>query len=298
MTKIYKKIIYISALSIIITSSKIYTAKASNEVNILNELSLVSSKKIIHTKEKKWRKKCFNTYLKELRKTKEKGWFKKFRKTKSAYCTEYDYTLYATAQNASPDIAKWVTAAASSANPKVLITDGDVSFGDIQPSSNAISTDTLSLRTNGLTIINTVALQWRTNYNIVTAEDSSSGLQGPDTNSNGIRDDIDRLIAAKFSQTPDIKKAAEQDARAIQSLMEAATQEEVYAAVEKVTRATKCIYQALPEHTLEQEKLRDTMIKTLEAWTANTRERLVKYMDSNKLAGGGYYPEQSGSACD
>ena len=51
---------------------------------------------------------------------------------------------------------------------------------------------------------------------------------GLDKNINGIRDDVDALIAQKFSKTPQIKRAAEQKARAIQLFLEVATPDQGY----------------------------------------------------------------------
>ena len=130
------------------------------------------------------------------------------------------------------------------------------------------------------------------------SEDLSPGLRGTDANANGIRDDIDRLIASEFSPTPAVKRAAEQEARALQAMLEAVTKTEVFAAVEKMGRSSKCIYTVLPERTRVQQKLRNSISKKIEALTANTRERLIKYLDSNKLAGGGYFAEPPESVCD
>lgn len=130
------------------------------------------------------------------------------------------------------------------------------------------------------------------------AEDLSPGLRGTDANANGIRDDIDRLIGTQFSQTPAVKKVAEQKALALQAMLEATTKTQVFLAVEKISRAGKCMYKVLPELTSEQEKIRHSMSREIEALTANTRERLVKYLDSNKLAGGGYFADPIEPVCD
>lgn len=131
-----------------------------------------------------------------------------------------------------------------------------------------------------------------------TTEDLSSGLRGIDANANGIRDDIDNLIATKFSQTPATKKAAEQKARALQALMEATTKDQAYAAMEKIGKSTNCIFEVLPENTIQHQDLRNSMSKEIEALTANTRERFVKYWDSSKLLGGGYFADPVGPACE
>jgi hypothetical protein len=129
-------------------------------------------------------------------------------------------------------------------------------------------------------------------------EDVSSGLKGADANGNGIRDDVDRLIAAEFSQTPAVKKAAEQKAQALQAMLEASTKEQALVAGDRLYRASECASRALPENTKENEHLLYSMSKKLQALTANTRERLTKYFASNKMAGGGVFSNSSEIVCD
>jgi hypothetical protein len=124
--------------------------------------------------------------------------------------------------------------------------------------------------------------------NTSISEDLGAGLKGIDANANGIRDDIDATIAAKYSQTSAVKKAAEQKALALQAMMEATTKEAAYLAFEKMSIASKCVYQVLPENTIENFNLINNMSKDIEAMTANTRERMVKYLESSKLVGGAY----------
>lgn len=129
-------------------------------------------------------------------------------------------------------------------------------------------------------------------------EDKSAGLKGVDANNNGIRDDIDELIAQKFSKTPAIKRAAEQDARATQQLMEAETKDQAFAAAEQTGRAIHCQYSLPDLKGRENEHFRDSLSREIEALTANTRERLKKYLHSNKLVGGGYFTQSKEPACD
>lgn len=130
------------------------------------------------------------------------------------------------------------------------------------------------------------------------SEDTSRGLKGRDRNGNGIRDDIDQLIALKFSPTPEVKRAAEQKARALQTMMEASTKAAVHKAVYELGRSTACIFQVVPENNAQDDKIRQAISQEIEAYTANTRERLVKYMDSNRLAGGGYFSQPPEPVCD
>jgi PKD domain len=140
-----------------------------------------------------------------------------------------------------------------------------------------------------------------------STEDLTPGLKGIDADANGIRDDIDRLIATKFSQTPAIKKAAEQTAIALQLFMEATTKEQAFEAGQKNGRATACVAQIvfiLPyeQRTLEEKIAADELFlaisREIEALTANTKERMVKYLASNKLVGGGVFPQALQPVCD
>lgn len=130
---------------------------------------------------------------------------------------------------------------------------------------------------------------------LAITEDTSTGLRGSDTNNNSIRDDVDALIAQKFSANPELKRAAEQDARAAQQLMEATTKEEAVAASKQNTRSNECL--------LRQFANIDEYIsasRTIEALTANTRERLKKYLQSNKLLSGTVHslPASTEQVCD
>lgn len=138
-------------------------------------------------------------------------------------------------------------------------------------------------------------------------EDLSPGLKGVDANANGIRDDIDRLIANKFSATPAIKKAAEQTALALQLFMEATTKEQAYAAAGENSRSSACRMQILFPLSYDQYSLTEKIEKQelflgisqeIEALTANTRERMVKYLASNKLVGGGVFPSPPQPVCN
>ncbi|HDN26425.1 MAG TPA: hypothetical protein ENG03_04905 [Thioploca sp.] len=127
---------------------------------------------------------------------------------------------------------------------------------------------------------------------------TSAGLKkGTDDNANGIRDEIDQLIEQKFSYTPEVKRAAEQEARALQQFMEATTKEAALKAAEQIARATRCTFKRLSDPNRDYEK-RQALSKELEAWTINTKERLSKYLESSKLIGGAYFMQPVEPVCD
>ncbi|OAD18997.1 chromosome segregation ATPase [Candidatus Thiomargarita nelsonii] len=126
---------------------------------------------------------------------------------------------------------------------------------------------------------------------------TTAGLKGTDDNANGIRDDIDQLIEQKFSYSPEIKRAAEQEARALQHFMEVNTKEEALKAAEQIARATSCTFKILSDPIRDYEK-RQALSKELEAWTTNTKERLSKYLESSQLIGGAYFMQPVEPVCD
>lgn len=128
-------------------------------------------------------------------------------------------------------------------------------------------------------------------------EDLSTGLKGTDTNANGIRDDIDKLIAQKFSYTPEVKHAGEQKARALQQFMETTTKEDALRAAEQLMRSTSCVFKVLSDPVGDYDK-RQALSREIEAWTANTKERLSKYLKSNELVGGAYFTQPVEPVCD
>lgn len=137
-----------------------------------------------------------------------------------------------------------------------------------------------------------------TSQPIIDNEDMTPGLKGVDANNNGIRDDIDRLIAKKYVSTPAIKKAAEQEARAMQKSMEATTRTQALAAGDGIMRAAACTYKILPHSTPQEIEFRETMSKEIEALTANTKERFTKYWESEALGGGAIYEQAKEPVCD
>ncbi|RZI43936.1 hypothetical protein EGT07_00430 [Herbaspirillum sp. HC18] len=136
------------------------------------------------------------------------------------------------------------------------------------------------------------------NFRIIDNEDMTSGLKGIDADNNGIRDDIDRLIAAKYAATSAVKKAAEQKARALQKNMEATTRKETLAAADEIMRAGQCTYKTLPHATEQDAKFRGQMSKEIEALTANTKERFTAYWKAESLKSGAVFSQPDEPICD
>lgn len=133
---------------------------------------------------------------------------------------------------------------------------------------------------------------------IIDNEDLSPGLKGIDADGNGIRDDIDRLIAKKYSATSIMRKVAEQKARALRQSMEATTREEAKAAGDEIFRALACAYNLLPHATDRDMKFLESMSIELEALTANTKERLKAYWAGQSLSSGMVFHLNQSPVCD
>lgn len=133
---------------------------------------------------------------------------------------------------------------------------------------------------------------------IIDNEDLTPGLKGIDADGNGIRDDIDRLIAKSYSATSIIKKMAEQRARALQLSMEATTPEQAQIAGDAIFHAGDCAYVLLPHATKEQKKFREQMSTEIEALTANTKERLKAYWHAEALSSGMVFRSNNNPVCD
>jgi len=133
---------------------------------------------------------------------------------------------------------------------------------------------------------------------IIDNEDMTAGLKGVDANNNGIRDDIDRLIALKYSATPAMRKAAEQEAKALQKILNVATKTQARIAFNESGRASDCTYKNLSHATAADVKLREQMSIEIEALTSNTKERFTAYWQANSLAGGMVFSQAQEPVCD
>ncbi|RZI43935.1 hypothetical protein EGT07_00425 [Herbaspirillum sp. HC18] len=136
------------------------------------------------------------------------------------------------------------------------------------------------------------------NSRIIDNEDLTPGLKGIDADNNGIRDDIDRLIAKKYAATPAMKKAAQQEARALQKNMEATTRKEALAAGDEIMRAGACVDKVFPHATSQDEKFWLQMSKEIEALTANTKERFTAYWKAESLKSGAVFSQPDEPVCD
>lgn len=128
---------------------------------------------------------------------------------------------------------------------------------------------------------------------IIDNEDLMPGLKGVDANNNGVRDDIDRLIAKKYAATTAMKKAAEQDARTLQKALTATTKVQARISGNEIMRSGSCARKSIPDLDTRMQ-----MSKDIEALTANTKERFTAYWLSAELSGGMVFSQAQEPVCD
>lgn len=127
--------------------------------------------------------------------------------------------------------------------------------------------------------------------------DRSASLPGTDTDTNGIRDDIDEYIALQFSDTEQVA-AANQAAKANQAVLstDLTSPTAVRQTNQLISRATACIYEAFGDASSDVEPA--VVSRKLEAITFNTEERLKQYMEFNKALDGSSWSLPEGNSCE
>lgn len=125
--------------------------------------------------------------------------------------------------------------------------------------------------------------------------DRSPDIKGPDTDNNGIRDDIDAWIAAQ-PITDVQKKAAQQAARVMQLEILASTGNK--AELDRLGNASMAAVKCLGDSFMPDYQKGLDLSAQIEAITANTKERVKKYISYNRARSGstGRLPE--GDTCE
>jgi hypothetical protein len=124
--------------------------------------------------------------------------------------------------------------------------------------------------------------------------DRSSSIAGPDTNANGVRDDIEAIINA-LSLTAEQKKAAMQKAGVLQQTLVVNLNDP--AAVQRVGDALMASTKCLGEYFTAPGS-RSEMSQRIESMTANTRERVTRYMGFNSASSGSVTRYPDGDTCE
>lgn len=124
--------------------------------------------------------------------------------------------------------------------------------------------------------------------------DRSSDIKGPDTDNNGIRDDIETYIES-MPITVEQEKAVRQLARAMQSslLVDIKDDAALTNQIVKASRSIQCLSVRVDNILLNK-----NILTSIESKTANTKERTMKYIQFNNALSGSTITLQRGDTCD
>ncbi|WP_028601594.1 hypothetical protein [Ottowia thiooxydans] len=123
--------------------------------------------------------------------------------------------------------------------------------------------------------------------------DRGTSIAGVDVNGNGVRDDIEDVIAAQpFSDVQ--KKALLQAGRALQLSLITPLNDKV--ALDRIgalsAASVRCIGRVFDSRDS------DVWLTKIEAMTANTRQRAQRYLDYNKAVSGSFTRMPDGDTCE
>jgi hypothetical protein len=118
-------------------------------------------------------------------------------------------------------------------------------------------------------------------------------IAGPDTDGNGIRDDIDAYIAT-LPYTEVQKKAVKQHAKALSASLTVDTTDKTALAkvADDMSRASWCVYTKLSDSTPSKIKSDN------EKMIVNTKNRFLQYEKFNSALSGGVFASPGGDGCD
>jgi hypothetical protein len=126
------------------------------------------------------------------------------------------------------------------------------------------------------------------------ALDRSSDIAGPDANGNGVRDDIEAWIKAQPVNEAQ-RKALIQDARATQRTLVVDLKDQ--AALQKTGEGLAASAKCGGDHFSNYADF-TRMTGKIEAMTANTKERAMRYMQYNQARSGSSTTRPSGNTCE
>jgi hypothetical protein len=125
---------------------------------------------------------------------------------------------------------------------------------------------------------------------VLATLDRSTGVAGTDANGNGVRDDIDQVIAG-FALSPNQTKAATQYAAALQTAaLNTVDSNSAFNNAVEIQRGQECMAQQIgPGYT--------TYARQLRAFTFNTQQRVMAYINFEHNIGGTVFPRITGTIC-
>jgi hypothetical protein len=124
--------------------------------------------------------------------------------------------------------------------------------------------------------------------------DRSASISGPDTNANGVRDDIDAYLAAQNYTAPQLK-SAQQMAKAMADILHVDTtdQNALRASDLNLQKSINCMYSKFTDPNQAH-----TTGKNIEKMTANTKARVEAYIKYQVAMNGKVLASPQGESCE
>jgi hypothetical protein len=168
----------------------------------------------------------------------------------------------------------------SSSNTAVATVDNSGLAKGIAPGSVTISAAVGSVNGTSSTKVQTV----------LATLDRSSDVPGPDKDNNGVRDDIDQIIAG-FGLTASQTKALTQFAAALQvAILSSPDRNSAYPNAVELHRGQECVFSHLGANSTKYSK-------QIKAFTLNTQPRVMAFLGFSHNASGAVYPQPTGTVC-
>ena len=198
--------------------------------------------------------------------------------------TVYDYTYKVSIINNDND-AYNVTATLTSNLQETVVIDGNVNFGSVPAGDTITSTDTFTIRQDRRVPFNPSLLVWDINFLTVNlppdpGEAGKETVLGVDSDSDGVRDDIQRYIHYTYPENEKVRVALTQMAKEYQGILSQPNNHDVafdHATI--MARHGECLFYIQGESSLDARS-------ALKAAILNTGERSRAYITYSNTLGG------------
>ncbi|HWZ01685.1 MAG TPA: Ig-like domain-containing protein [Edaphobacter sp.] len=168
----------------------------------------------------------------------------------------------------------------TSSNTAVATVDNSGLVKGVAPGDVTISAAVGSVNGSSSTRIQTV----------LATLDRSTDVAGPDKDGNGVRDDIDQVIAG-FGLTASQAKALTQFAAALQvAILSSPDKTAAYSNAVELHRGQECVFSQVRADSTKY-------TKQIKAFTLNTQPRVMAFAGFSHNAGGAVYPQPTGTVC-
>ncbi|HEY2039420.1 MAG TPA: Ig-like domain-containing protein [Edaphobacter sp.] len=168
----------------------------------------------------------------------------------------------------------------SSSNTAVATVDSSGLVKGVAPGSATISAAVGSVNGTSSTKVETV----------LATLDRSTDIAGPDKDNNGVRDDIDQVIAG-FGLTASQTKALTQFAAALQvAILNSPDRTSAYSNAVELHRGQECVFSQLSADSTKY-------TKQIKPFTLNTQPRVMAFAGFSHNASGAVYPQPTGTVC-